>query len=171
MGSKALQNKILTAVRDKNYKNVEEIYREHYKERTKRSERNTIARGLIYLKNNFNAIDLTPTYGCAAEGHVSHVLSARLSSRPMGWSVNGALRMAKLRAYYFNGGDFHQLFCKSENTKENIIPYRFRANARHDVESNIPSGHVVGLDGITNGVSALLRSIVHGGYRHGKMSF
>lgn len=24
--------------------------------------------------------------GCSAEGHVSHVLSSRMSSRPMGWS-------------------------------------------------------------------------------------
>ena len=25
-------------------------------------------------------------WGCSAEGHISHVLSARESSRPMGWS-------------------------------------------------------------------------------------
>lgn len=27
--------------------------------------------------------------GCSAEGHVSHLLSSRLSSRPMGWSQTG----------------------------------------------------------------------------------
>lgn len=37
--------------------------------------------------------------GCSAEGHVSHVLSDRLSSRPMGWSQTGADRMSKLRCY------------------------------------------------------------------------
>ena len=35
--------------------------------------------------------------GCSAEGHVSHVLSARVSSRPMGWSYLGAYQMAHLR--------------------------------------------------------------------------
>ncbi len=42
--------------------------------------------------------------GCSAEGHVSSVLSARLSSRPMGWSRTGADRMSKLRAYERNYG-------------------------------------------------------------------
>lgn len=42
--------------------------------------------------------------GCSAEGHVSHVLSARLSSRPKGWSQRGADRMSKLRCYEKNYG-------------------------------------------------------------------
>lgn len=65
--------------------------------------------------------------GCSAEGHVSHVLSERLSSRPMGWSRNGVDKMAHLRAYYMNKGDMLELVRASrekvlENTgKENII--------------------------------------------------
>ena len=47
--------------------------------------------------------------GCSAEGHVSHVLSVRMSSRPMGWSRKGADKMARLRAYYYNGGDMLEL--------------------------------------------------------------
>lgn len=43
--------------------------------------------------------------GCSAEGHVSHLLSSRMSSRPMGWSRTGAKKMTRLRAYYQNGGD------------------------------------------------------------------
>ena len=43
--------------------------------------------------------------GCSAEGHVSHVLSKRLSSRPMGWSQVGADRMSKLRCYERNHGE------------------------------------------------------------------
>ena len=42
--------------------------------------------------------------GCSAEGHVSNVLSDRLSSRPMGWSQTGADRMSKLRCYERNYG-------------------------------------------------------------------
>ena len=44
------------------------------------------------------------TNGCSAESHVSHVLSDRLSSRPMGWSQIGADRMSKLRCYERNYG-------------------------------------------------------------------
>lgn len=40
---------------------------------------------------------------------MSHVLSARMSSRPMGWSRAGADAMAKLRIYVKNGGDLWDL--------------------------------------------------------------
>jgi hypothetical protein len=50
--------------------------------------------------------------GCSAEGHVSHLLSSRMSSRPMGWSRTGAKKMAQLRAYYQNGGDMLELVRK-----------------------------------------------------------
>ncbi|MGI6412106.1 MAG: UPF0236 family transposase-like protein [Syntrophomonadaceae bacterium] len=46
-----------------------------------------------------------PDYvGCSAEGHVSHILSARLSSRPLGWCKIGVDQMARLRAFEANGG-------------------------------------------------------------------
>lgn len=50
--------------------------------------------------------------GCSAEGHVSHILSSRMSSRPMGWSRIGAKKMTQLRAYYQNGGDMLELVRK-----------------------------------------------------------
>lgn len=58
--------------------------------------------------------------GCSAEGHVSHILSARLSSRPLGWSIEGADQMARLRVYKTNGGDIYRLMKnkKSESKKE-----------------------------------------------------
>ena len=42
---------------------------------------------------------------CSAEGHVSHLYSDRMSSRPMGWSEVGADRMCKLRCYRANKGE------------------------------------------------------------------
>jgi|LSQX01.1.fsa_nt_gb hypothetical protein len=41
--------------------------------------------------------------GCSAEGHVSHILSARLSSRPKGWSQHNMENMAGLRVMKANG--------------------------------------------------------------------
>ena len=46
---------------------------------------------------------------CSAEGHVSHVLSSRMSSRPMGWSRRGAGKMARLREWKYNGGSMLEL--------------------------------------------------------------
>ena len=51
----------------------------------------------------------TVIYGCSAEGHVSHVLSARMSSRPMGWSKLGAEKILNLRLYKYNHGDMLKL--------------------------------------------------------------
>ena len=48
---------------------------------------------------------------------MSHVLSSRLSSRPMGWSRNGLKAMAQLRAYCVSGGRVTQKhLTKSELT-------------------------------------------------------
>ena len=44
-------------------------------------------------------------YGCSAEGHVSHVYSDRMSSRPMGWSETGADAMCQLRCYVRDYGE------------------------------------------------------------------
>lgn len=73
-----------------------------------------IADSARYILSNWTAAKirlgkLEGTVGCSAEGHVSHVLSSRMSSRPMGWSRKGADRMGHLRAYYWNGGDMLEL--------------------------------------------------------------
>lgn len=67
-----------------------------------------------YILSNWTAAKLRLRHkdgvkGSSTEGHVSHVLSSRMSSRPMGWSVKGAAKMCRLRAYYMNGGDMLEL--------------------------------------------------------------
>lgn len=67
-----------------------------------------------YILSNWTAAKLRLKHkegvnGSSTEGHVSHILSSRMSSRPMGWSRNGAKNMARLRAYYLNDGDMLEL--------------------------------------------------------------
>lgn len=66
-----------------------------------------------YFLNNWTGIEIKvdnrDIVGCSAEGHVSHVLSARLSSRPMGWSAIGVDKMAQLRVFKSNGGKIYDL--------------------------------------------------------------
>ena len=81
---------------------------------TSENEKEKIADAGDYFLHNWMAAkrryaDRKLVKGCSAEGHVSHVLSSRMSSRPMGWSKRGATQMAKLRAYYLNGGDMLEL--------------------------------------------------------------
>ena len=46
---------------------------------------------------------------CSAEGHVSHVFSVRMSSRPLGWSRTGADKMSRLCIYKANKGNMLEL--------------------------------------------------------------
>lgn len=97
-----------------------EIYRLLYKRR--RKELITYIDSMINSANNQEPVIALKTFitgnwnavmrclhdklveGCSAEGHVSHILSDRLSSRPKGWSKTGADRMSKLRCYEKNHG-------------------------------------------------------------------
>lgn len=85
------------------------------------SEHRHVAEGRDYILSNWKAArtrlaERKTVVGCSAEGHVSHVLASRMSSRPMGWSRTGADKMAQLRAYYYNKGDMLELarFQKAE---------------------------------------------------------
>lgn len=66
-----------------------------------------------YILNNWTGIEIKvdnyEIVGCSAEGHVSHILSDRLSSRPMGWSKRGADKMSQLRIFKKNGGKVYDL--------------------------------------------------------------
>jgi hypothetical protein len=52
--------------------------------------------------------------GCSAEGHVSHILSSRLSSRPLGWGKTGVDQMAWLRVFVANGGKVYDVFMEKK---------------------------------------------------------
>ena len=59
-----------------------------------------IVAGATYIENQWDyarASLLRPDIRSSTEAHVSHILSARLSSRPLGWSKKGAETIAKLR--------------------------------------------------------------------------
>lgn len=76
--------------------------------------RNRVEKGRNYILNNWTPAKVrlqrrAGVLGSSTEGHVSHVLASRMSSRPMGWSKVGANQMAKLRAYYWNDGDMLDL--------------------------------------------------------------
>ena len=80
----------------------------------KESKRNAVERSKNYILSNWSGILLSMTgkdknIRCSAEGHVSHVYSDRMSSRPLGWSKLGADKMARLRIYWKNGGNMLDL--------------------------------------------------------------
>lgn len=99
-----------------------------------------------YFRNNFESICLRFSkdehiLGCSAEGHVSHVLASRMSSRPMGWTIEGANKITKLRIYKLNGGDIYDLV--NANNQMQLMMQTFKSG--HD-ETEVYSASVINAD-------------------------
>jgi hypothetical protein len=76
------------------------------------TKKKSVREAKSYILGNWDGIrnQYEPDYiGCSAEGHVSHILSARLSSRPLGWCKTGVDQMSRLRAFEANGGVVYDL--------------------------------------------------------------
>lgn len=77
-------------------------------EKVSERERKRIEESEGYVERNWKGIRARVkkeegVIGSSTEGHISHVLSARMSSRPMGWSEEGASKLSRLRIYWKNG--------------------------------------------------------------------
>jgi len=134
------------------------------------SRKEAISDVQTYLNNQWRGICAKQKYdrllvGCSAEGHVSHVLSTRLSSRPMGWSYVGANQMAHLRVHRANGVDLSQTYIEQMSKekrklvsqhlpKQVMVPLSKAVGSSFETLGNIPS-----LTSGTKGWSPLLRRI------------
>ncbi len=91
-----------------------------------KTKRKAVLRSRDYIMNQWDGIiivnkDSDAKIGCSAEGHISHILSDRLSSRPLGWSILGVDKMSRLRVYKANGGKIYDLVMyKKEKEKLKI---------------------------------------------------
>ena len=89
-------------------------------------ERKKLKESWEYIKNNWKGVRSRVkkeegVIGSSTESHISHVLSARMSSRPMGWSREGADRVSQIRIYWKNGRDMLKLVQKQkEETEEEV---------------------------------------------------
>ena len=160
-GDRALRSKIINGIKFGDSKGVHSLYLQRWNALNEVRMRNRLFDSLQYIENNFDSIDLDAQRNCSAEGHVSHVLSARLSSRPMGWSLAGAERIAQLRAFYFNGGDFTSLYRgREENTEEEMQSYNNSVRETYMGDHTIPKGRIVGLEAVYDEVGNYLRFLL-----------
>lgn len=93
---------------------INEIYKKLKELAESDSKKEEIESARRYIINNWKGIIIYNTRGheiagCSAEGHVSHLLSSRMSSRPLGWTKKGADKIARLRAFAWNGGNIYDL--------------------------------------------------------------
>src|SRR5690606_2501446 len=60
--------------------------------------------------------------GCSAEGDVSHVYAARMSSRPMAWGRQGVDQMSRMRIMRCNGDSVKQAYLNRHS--QTLTPVR-----------------------------------------------
>ena len=119
-------------IRNQTKNDFRELVEKQKKGMSKWRKRAKVEEAASYILSNWTAAKLRLKHkngvlGSSTESHVSHVLSARMSSRPMGWSRQGASNMSELRAYYYNGGDMLDLVryqkkaCPEEKKEEEKI--------------------------------------------------
>ena len=116
-------NKIKEEICAFNFEKVKELEYELIAEEMNQNKRNYMNDTLEYILNNEEGIRNIYKYdnnGCSAEGMVSHVLSARLSSRPMGWNKSNAGKIAKLRIMSANNENIKLITRNKENIKEEV---------------------------------------------------
>lgn len=120
---------IYRALRENDRASIDTVFGQIYNICRTDNEKENIDNCYRYFINNFNSICLRmikneEILGCSAEGHVSHILSNRLSSRPMGWSIKGCDNISKLIAYYHNGGKINKLFKRERKLNYEIINFK-----------------------------------------------
>lgn len=86
------------------------------------TKQNAVKDARRYMLNNWAGIEIKvdnyDIIGCSAEGHISHIFSDRLSSRPKGWSSKGADQMSQLRVFKKNGGKVYDLVMAQKKKKK-----------------------------------------------------
>lgn len=96
------KEEIRTALRRLNFVKFKELCYEILAEEIEKTTRKRKEDLMNYILNNVEGIknlyrNKKELHGCSAEGHISHIYSDRMSSRPMGWSTINVNNMSKLR--------------------------------------------------------------------------
>ena len=113
---------------------VYEILAEEMEENTRKRKEKL----LNYILNNKQGISNLYRYqkelhGCSAEGHISHLYSARLSSRPLGWKTVNVDNVSRLRLIKADNREISEIV----HDKRNIIEFKEIEKIRHQAKEQI----------------------------------
>lgn len=135
------------------------------------NKRKTIQETLTYLMRQWDGIEARYKYaglivGCSAEGHVSHIYAARMSSRPMAWSKAGVGQMSRLRVLKANGESIGERSLRGSREKKLRLLDRWREQIDsslnkgkqlyHEIQHNLSA-----LRGKRTTLTDALRAIAH----------
>ncbi|WP_066507747.1 ISLre2 family transposase [Abyssisolibacter fermentans] len=105
---------------------IKKIYKDILDLTSNETKKKAVIKSKEYILSQWNGIiikndDECARVGCSAEGHISHIYSARMSSRPLGWSKVGVDKISRLRIYKANGGKIRNLIGYKKKIEEREI--------------------------------------------------
>ncbi len=131
------KKEIRTALRRLNFVRFKELCYEILTEEMEKTTRKRKQDLMEYILNNVEGIknlyrNKKELHGCSAEGHVSHIYSDRMSSRPMGWSTTNINNMSRLRTAKEDNISTEEVLNNSKKVIElkEIQKIRNQANAK-----------------------------------------
>jgi len=101
-----------------------------------------------YILNNWDGIQIyayedRTVIGCSAEGHVGHILSARISRVPLGWGIPNLENITCLRTFKANGGKVYDLLISQKEKQE---PVRIEQNILRELRKKVEDkSHLLGV--------------------------
>lgn len=107
------------------------------------AQKERVMESLRYFESRWDGVTAWKRYegiwpGCSAEGDVSHVYAARMSSRPMAWGREGVDQMSRLRVMCCNGGSVKEAYLKQHS--QTMTPVRvartYISEARRQIQSH-----------------------------------
>lgn len=122
------------------FKQTKEIVYEILAEEMEETTRKRKEKLLQYILNNKEGIsnlykNQKDLHGCSAEGHVSHLYSARLSSRPLGWKTINVDNVSRLRLVKADNKEIKDIV----HNKRKVIEFKEIEKIRHDAREKIKS--------------------------------
>jgi hypothetical protein len=136
------KKRIYNSIKKLNFKEFKDICYEILSEEMEYTLRVRKEQNMNYILNNEEGIrnlynNKNLLHGCSAEGHVSHVFSDRMSSRPMGWKTANVNNMSKLRLLREDKITVKEIMAKQEKVI-NINEYKeIKEKTKKKINKNI----------------------------------
>lgn len=169
-----LYSQLWRALVDANRPRMREVLDDALNRAETSTQRERIDDARRYFESRWKGVQAWQTFenvwpGCSAEGDVSHVLAARMSSRPMAWRAVGVDQMSRMRVKRANGESMRQTYL--EQYASGLQPVRIardelrRARAAFSVQRDlgyVVQGMLPALGKARSSLHRTLRSIANG---------
>lgn len=140
---KGLQHELWQALEEADRGQMRRVMAKAMERAETSSQKERVIESLRFFESQWDGIRAWKRYrgiwpGCSAEGDVSHVYAARMSSRPMAWGRVGVDKMCRMRVLRANGGSVKQAYLNP--SKQRIasiqVVQSLIGEARGEIERN-----------------------------------